>query len=483
MTFTAPNFLFLFLPITLIIYFLVKKKTNALILIAASLVFYAFTNVYFLLILILLTWLNFYLGCQIYTHRDHQEKANGFLILGIVVNALLLLSFKFLDAHGSGLIPEEVGDIVHIFVKNYALPLGISYITFQNISYLIDVNNELHEPARDFSDFVIYTLFFPKTLVGPIMRYRDMAEPIKNPGANASQAVQGMRRFMIGLAKKALIADTLARAINPSFNLAEPQFTTGIAWFMLIAYAIQLYYDFSGFTDMALGMGQMLGFSLMENFNFPYSAQSISDFWRRWHISLSSWVRDYIFTPLEFKRRRVKFARQQTNIIIAFLVMGVWHGLTWNFIFWGLYNGLFLALEMTFLTKWLKKAWQPIRHLYTLVVVLLGWLFFRSSTLSYGFQFLGRLVGLGGAVETQPFVLTNPLPLIDPSVWLALGVGVLFSIPWLPSLLEKLYKKYQGTGIGMVLSVGYDIALIVLLVLSVGALMSATTVGNIYAGF
>ena len=481
MTFTDLNFLFLFFPVFFIIYFLSKPEFRPVLIFIGSIIFFAFNNLLYLPLILLIIWINFFLGKKIVNYRE--KKYNAPLTIGVILNIFFIFLFKFANSINIGSFSQLSFLRTIEFIQKLVIPLGFSYITFQNISYLVDVNNEVCEAENNYMNFAIFTLFFPKIIVGPIMRYGGMAADIKHPKVNASLAAEGLRRFIIGFAKKVLIADTIARAINPSFNLASPEFSTGIAWFMIIGYSIQLYFDFSGFTDMAIGMGQMMGFSLMENFNFPYIAESISDFWRRWHISLSSWVRDYIFTPLEFKRRRVKFARQQTHILLAFLVVGLWHGLTPNYFAWGLLNGVFLAIEMTFLAKILKKSWKPIRHAYLIAFLTISWTIFRSSNLTYAIKFLGRLLGIGGEPILQPYILTSPLPIIDPSVWIALMIGILFSLPLLPSLIKKFRSQSQKSIISKVGFVAYDLGLLCLFILSIASLTSSTAVRNIYGGF
>jgi alginate O-acetyltransferase complex protein AlgI len=481
MTFTDPNFLLFFLPILLIIYFISKQEFQLIIILLSSILFFAINNVLYLPLIFVLIWLNFFLGKQIAGAEELKKKSP--LFIGIIINISFLFLFKLTNSVNIGYPTSFEFMGVSEFIRNIGLPLGFSYITFQNISYLIDVKNEICDVETKYLNYAIYTLFFPKIIVGPIMRYGEMISGIKNPKINISQATEGLRRFIIGLAKKALIADTIARVINPSFDLQTPEFSTGIAWFMIIGFAIQLYFDFSGFTDMAIGLGQMMGISLIENFNFPYIAESLSDFWRRWHISLSSWARDYIFTPLEFKRRHVKFARQQTHIIVAFLVIGLWHGLTPNYVVWGLLNGIFLALEMTFLAKVLKRSWKPFRHLYTLIVVLVTWVFFKSNTLTFAIKFLGRLIGIGDAIPLQPYSLSSPLPIIDNSVWLALVLGIIFSIPILPKFSKKIRTPSSNVVFHTIGYVVYDFLIVSLLILSIASLTSSSMVRNIYGGF
>ena len=272
--------------------------------------------------------------------------------------------------------------------------------------------------------------------------------------------------------------------MTPAFALATPNFSTGIAWLVLVGYALQLYFDFSGYTDMAIGLGQMLGFRFVENFNYPYISKSISEFWRRWHISLSSWFRDYVFYPLEFTRRRADRLRQQLHVLIVFVLTGLWHGFTLPFAAWGLLHGLAIALEMGGLGRRLKRALAPLQHTYALAVILIGWVFFRSDSLGYAGQFLARLVGWQGGITPLPYTLTQPLPIVDPSVWLALAAGILFSLPVLPAL-QKGWQRFAGqrpvlSGIG---TVGADLLLLFLLAGSVAALTSAQYVTNIYGGF
>ena len=483
MTFTYPTFLLIFLPIVIILFYISKVSYRPQILLISSIFFYICTNIYFFVLLFLLILLNYVLGKKLYNFKEQQKMSRRYLMGGILVNAILLLAYKFLNAYGPELFLISISDTLKEISSNFALPLGISYITFQNISYLFDIHNQVSEPETNFINFALYTLFFPKVLVGPIMRYQDMKDDLRNPKTNPERIYTGARRVVLGLAKKVLIADTIGRAINPSFSLVSPKFSTGIAWFMLIGYAVQLYYDFSGLTDMAVGMGEIFGFRLVENFNFPFIAQSISDFWRRWHISLSSWIRNYIFTPLEFKRRHVKFARQQTNIIIAFFVMGIWHGLTPTYIVWGLFNGIILALEMTFLSKWLKKAWQPIRHVYTIFIFLISCIFLRSNSLNYSFGFLASLFGFGSKTAVIPYNLTNPLPIIDNTVWIALIIGILFSTPLISDIFTKLTTNSKKATMLPLTTVAYDLLIILLFVISLSAIVNTSTLGNIYAGF
>ena len=483
MSFNAPTFLFFFLPVCLLFYYAVDRRYKNWVALAASLIFFAWGQIFYLPLLLLLIIANYYLGKAIGRNRDQPGRARTILWSGIGLNVAVLLFFKLVVAWGTAWLGFLPGDLKSQ-IGQTPLPLGLSYITFQVIAYLVDIYNEVHDSEPSLMRFSLYVLLFPKIITGPIVRYRDVAAQLEDRPVTASGAANGARRFIVGLAKKALIADQLARVVNPAFSMASPNFSTGIAWLALVGYALQLYFDFSGYTDMAIGLGQMLGFTFMENFNYPYLSRSITEFWRRWHISLSSWFRDYVFIPLEFSRRRSRHFRQQTNIIFVFLLTGLWHGVTVNFVLWGLVHGLALALEMTPFGRWLKKAWPPFQHLYALLVVLLGWVFFRSANPGYAGQFLLRLVGLGPAVQPAAFVETRPLPIIENSVWLALALGVIFSLPVMPAL-RKAWLRLSGgrAGLAFPATLATDLVLLALLAGSVAAAAGSTYIASIYGGF
>lgn len=486
MYFNSPTFLFLFLPICLVVYYLADRRYRNLVALAASLVFFAWGQIHYLPLMVFLIVVNFFLGKALELVRDDETgPASRLLWLGIVINLALLIFFKLIIGYGAewlmrlGLAAEQVN-----WLNTNSLPIGLSYIAFQAIAYLMDVRNEVVDSEKNFLNFALYILFFPKIITGPIARYRDLASQLADRTVTRQGAADGLRRFIIGLAKKALIADTLARVVNPAFSLVEPSFSTGIAWVVVIGYSLQLYYDFSGYTDMAIGLGQMMGFKFVENFNYPYIARSISDFWRRWHISLSSWFRDYVFYPLEFRRRRASKVRQIANMLIVFLLTGLWHGLTINFVVWGMIHGAAIALEMTGFGRWLKKTWRPVQHTYALVIVVLGWVFFRANTSAFALGLIARMFGWQQGIETLPFSMTQPLPLIENSVWLALAAGILFALPVIPWLRKQWHQVQERSAAALVTAAfGYDLLLVFLLVSSVAATVSANLVATIYGGF
>jgi len=391
-----------------------------------------------------------------------QTSALSLLWAGLLINIALLIGFK--------LLPD---------VK---YPLGLSYLTFQVIAYLFEVYNKKVDSEKDFLIFSFYLLLFPKIPVGPITRYSQLREQIHSIQVDPLDIAHGIRRFIGGFAKKALIADTLARVVTPVFNLSSPIISPSIAWLVIISYSLQLYFDFSGYTDMSIGLGRMMGLRFVENFNFPYLSKNIGDFWRRWHISLSSWFRDIVFYPLE--RHRLKWIGQPINILIVFILTGLWHGLTRNFIIWGLIHGLALVFESTFLGRKVRAFWSPIQHIYALGVILVGWVFFRSPTPDFALDFLRRLLGDTSGLRPVPFELTSPLPLVEPTVIIALVAGIIFVFPvgdWFGGFYQKYIPDKPFPRLAF--QIFSDLGLVFILIASVAATASSTFAPGIYGTF
>jgi alginate O-acetyltransferase complex protein AlgI len=459
MDLNSPIFLFLFLPVFFLVYYFAPQRIRLVLGIVGSLLFYAWGNLNYVPLMIGLTLFAYLLARGINRWRG-KRPAFVLLWVGILVNVALLVGFKLWTG-----------------VK---YPLGLSYVTFQVIAYLVDAYGKASEYEPDILAFSFYLLLFPKIPVGPITRYRQLRGQIQNIQVAPEDVADGIRRFIRGFAKKALIADTLAKVVVPIFKLSSPVILPHIAWLVIISYALQLYFDFSGYTDMAIGVGRMLGFRFIENFNFPYLSKNIGDFWRRWHISLSTWFRDYVFYPLE--RRRLKWFGQQVNVLIVFALTGLWHGLTRNFLIWGLIHGLALIFESTSLGRKLRTAWAPIQHAYALGVILVGWVFFRSPTPDFALDFLRRLVGDMTGYKVLPFGLTSPLPIIEPTFLLALAAGILFSFP----VGDWFHKRVDGLASGRFVlprRILSDLCLILLLLTSIAATANATFQPGIYGTF
>jgi len=376
MVFSSPAFLFYFLPVTLLLAYLVDRyKWRNSVLLFLSLIFYAVGEGEMLLIMFGSITMNYFIGNWI--SRDKSTKA---VTVGIILNLLLLIVFKYtsfiienvnvlLSATGITTIPQ-----VHI-----KLPIGISFYTFHSMSYLIDVYRRQNESQKSFVDLALYICLFPQLVAGPIIRYKDVAEQFRNRVMNSFQFHQGLERFIIGLGKKVVIANSLGYVVDQIFELNTMDLTAPAAWFGIICYAMQLYFDFSGYSDMAIGLGKMVGFNFLENFRFPYVAKSIREFWQRWHISLSNWFRDYLYIPLG--GNRVSAKRVYLNLFIVFFLTGLWHGASWNFVIWGMIHGLFMIIERLGFEKLLQKTPALVQRFYMLFVVLIAWVFFRAEHL------------------------------------------------------------------------------------------------------
>ncbi len=459
--FNSPLFLFLFLPLFMALFYFAGKRGKLIIGIISSLIFYAWGNLIFLPLMLGLITINYFLGRNLGGTISRNKR----LILiwaGIMINIGILAFFKIFNG--------------------LSFPLGLSYVSFQLVSYLIDINKKTIESERNFLKFAFYILLFPKILVGPITRYGSLKEQIGKFDVAPEGVAAGIRRFITGLAKKILIADILAKITTPVFNLTKPLIAPWLAWFILVSFALQLYFDFSGYTDMAIGLGQMMGLRFLENFKFPYISKSISEFWRRWHISLSSWFRDYLFYPLE--RKRLKWLGQPINILIVFSLTGLWHGVTWNYLVWGFLHGSAIVFENTGLGRRMRSFWAPLQHIYALAVILFSWVFFRSPDIHYAVRFLLRLAGDTRGLSPLIFQVTNPLPIIDPSVILAFILGIIFCIPighWIEQMINRVVKA--DSLIRLPLQVTYDITLFIIFILSVAALVSSTFAPGIYGKF
>lgn len=461
MNFNSPLFLFLFLPVFMLVYHLSGKRAKLVVGILGSLLFYAQGN---------LSYVPFMLGLMLFAYvtafgleRWRGQCASlALLWLGILINVALLVGFKLWTA-----VPY---------------PLGLSYLAFQVITYFLEVYNQKTPVERDILAFTFYLLLFPKLPVGPIVRYSQVKAQIHDLQVQPLDVADGLRRFIVGLAKKVLIADTLAKVVTPIFSLSAPAVSPWTAWLVIVSYSLQLFFDFSGYTDMALGLGRMLGLRFIENFDFPYISKNIGEFWRRWHISLSSWFRDFVFYPLE--RRRLRWLGQPFNVLLVFLLTGLWHGLTWNFVLWGLLHGLALVFEATSLGRRLRSLWTPLQHVYALAVILVGWVFFRSPTPAFALEFLSRLVGNISGVKPLPFELTSPLPFIEPTFLLALVAAILLSLPigrWLESALKP--RLPEGWLPALAACFAGDLVLLALLILSLAAMASSTYAPGIYERF
>ena len=438
MVFSSPIFLFLFLPLMLAGYYLLAgmfQSARNVFLFTASLFFYAWGEKTYLFVLLGSLIVNYILARMLERYRSR-----GLLAWAITLNLSLLVVFKykaFLVANLSGVWELFGGSAFS--VKEGHLPIGISFFTFQAMSYVIDVHRREVPAQRSFLLFGLYVFLFPHLIAGPIVRYRDIADQLAKRRISGEQFALGVKRFILGLAKKMLFANTLAEIADQIFKLPADQLTLGAAWLGIVCYTLQIYFDFSGYSDMAIGLGKMFGFDFLENFRYPYMATSITDFWRRWHISLSSWFRDYLYIPLGGNRG--SRLRTYTNLMIVFLLCGLWHGASWTFIVWGAFHGLFLIVERLGLNSALDRAWRPLQHFYVLVAVMVGWVFFRVETIAHGFTYLSAMSGMTSGIYLASDFWTLELAWVLPFAILA-ATPVR---PWIEAQLTKL-PQLEGVG-------------------------------------
>ena len=414
MLFSSTTFLFAFLPIVLITYYIVPRITRNLVLFIFSLVFYAWGEPVYIVLMIASTIVAYITGLLADKQRKNAKKYTPLIaMIGAVVwNIGLLLFFKYTDFF-IGAANSIFG--TQIKTLGLALPIGISFYSFQTLSYVIDVYKGEVRSQKNFLDLATYVALFPQLIAGPIVRYIDVAEQLKKRNESIEHFAQGVWRFSIGLGKKVILANTIGELFDTISNSAQSELSVAASWLGIIAYTFQIYFDFSGYSDMAIGLGKMFGFDFLENFNYPYISTSITDFWRRWHMSLSSWFRDYVYIPLGGNRKGK--ARQCLNIMIVWFLTGFWHGANWNYIIWGLYFGLFILIERTIGNKNMRKMPKAVAHIYNTIVVVVGFGIFYFTDLGKLGTFLGNLVGLNGNSFTDKISMQN----MTANAWLFIG--------------------------------------------------------------
>lgn len=405
MIFNSMIFLWVFLPLSLILYFFIKDKYKNLLLVLLSIVFYAWGEPTYILLLLISVLINYIMAILI-DRAEESGKRKIFFILAIIFNIAILVYYKYFNftiANINKLFSTNINQI-----KEVALPLGISFYVFSSISYIFDIYRKDCKAQKNIINMALFILFFPKLLMGPIERYKEFEEQIKveNRKISIESFKVGITRFTYGLAKKVLIADVVAKVADATFNTNVASLSTPLAWLGALCYMIQIYFDFSGYSDMSIGLAKMFGFELMENFDLPYTSQSITEFWRRWHISLGSWFKNYLYIPLGGNRKG-KF-RTYINLLIVFIATGIWHGAAWNYIAWGLFNGLFMIIERIKLKELIdKNECKIINHLYALFVTFIGWILFRANGLKNAIKYI-KLLFINNNTTIQIYnILTN----------------------------------------------------------------------------
>ena len=391
MLFSSMTFLFVFLPIVLFLYLVTKKELHNPILLLASIVFYAWGEPKYLAIMLISILVNYFGAIAIDKYNSHKKLA---LISTIVVNLGFLFYFKYFN-----FLAENINNIFHSNFQliDVLMPIGISFYTFQALSYVIDVYRGECKVQKDIYKLALYICLFPQLIAGPIVKYHDVSEQIESREVNFDKVNEGVKRFIVGLSKTVIIGNTLASIVDKIFVQDPHTFSHSIAWLGSIAYSLQLYFDFSGYSDMAIGLGLIFGFRFMENFNYPYISKSITEFWKRWMISLSTWFKQYVYSVLGGNRG----TKQHTirNLAIVFLLTGIWHGAAWNFVIWGIWQGLFIIIEKIVNIKEIEAKYtdiqfKVIQHIYCILIFIIGWVIFRAKDMKYAFEYIRNMFGL-----------------------------------------------------------------------------------------
>ncbi len=417
MVFSSITFLYIFLPIMLLLYFIVPSKLKNAVMILASLIFFAWGEIRYILIMLILAVMDFVCGNLITKNLGNKKKMRLYLFIDVGVNLLILFFFKYSD-----FIIANINSLtgLNIPLLHIPLPIGVSFNTFQSLSYIIDVYRGTVKCEKSFYNYLTYTTLFPQIIAGPIVRYETVDEELETKNISKDNFSRGMQRFIVGLGKKVLIANNVGKLWNILETGLYIQNTALLSWIGIVAFALQIYFDFSGYSDMAIGLANIFGMDFDENFDYPYISKSITEFWRRWHITLGSWFRDYIYIPLGGNRKG--FAKQIRNIIIVWFLTGAWHGASWNFILWGLYFGIILILEKLFILKILEKLPKIFSHIYAIFLILIGWVIFAFEELLLVKDYLINLFNFNNLFNNEALYYLKNYGFI-------LLVGIILSTP------------------------------------------------------
>jgi alginate O-acetyltransferase complex protein AlgI len=475
MVFSSITFLFYFLPVFLALYYVAGRARNHVLLVF-SLIFYAWGEPLNVVLLLFSIGFNYATGLGLAKRPGRDRKA--WLAAGITVNLLMLGTFKYAAflASSLNLLLEPLH--VSLPVPGLELPIGISFFTFQAISYLVDVYRKDVAPERNFVLLAVYISMFPHLVAGPIVRFKTIVQDLHQRQLSLSRFNLGTKYLVVGLAQKALIANTLAATADAVFALPTAQLTTATAWLGVTTYTLQIYFDFAGYSNMAIGLALMIGIRFPQNFNYPYAAASVTDFWRRWHMSLSQWFRDYLYVPLGGNRRSP--ARTYLNLAVVFLLVGLWHGASFTFVAWGAYHGSLLVIERIGFSSLIGRSWAPIRHAYTLLAVMGGWVLFRSADFE---QASGYFLALSGFARGDPLVTPVDQYLLN-DTRLALLVGIVASLPVIPWATARIaMPETRSLALSALSRTGAVLAGAALLLLSTGMLASSAYNPFIYFRF
>ena len=434
MLFSSVTFIFYFLPITFILYYIVPNKFKNSILLVASMIFYAWGGLLYFPLLLFSIIVNYILGLKIDKYKDNKGKDRRILIYSIIFNILFLGVFKY-----SNFLVDNINILFNTSfnIPTIPLPIGISFYTFQAMSYVIDIYRKDGKVQKNIFNLALYISMFPQLVAGPIVRYETVDKQITERSYSFYKFNFGLERFIKGLFKKVIISNTIGELASLIYALPNSEMTVITAWIGAIAYTFQIYFDFSGYSDMAIGLGKMLGFDFLENFNYPYISKSVSEFWRRWHISLGSWFRDYVYIPLGGSR--IGTVKLYRNLAIVWIITGIWHGASWNFILWGVYFGIFIILERAFLQKVLNKLPSILQHIYLMIIVIFGWVLFSQSDISSTVEYIKVMLGIGKYSIFNEYTM-----FYIRQYWIVMLVAIIVSMPILTKIkdLNIKIRKY-----------------------------------------
>lgn len=430
MLFSSMIFLWLFLPLVFCSYYLIDKRFKNILLLISSIIFYAWGGVSYSLIMLSSIIINYIFALLIDKAIEDNNLKNKkiYLALCIIINLSILGYFKYTNFIISIINSLSQNKIIEL--TNIVLPIGISFYTFQALSYVIDVYRGHNKAQKNIFNLALYISFFPQLIAGPIVKYHDIENQILNRNESLENIFYGIKRFIYGLSKKVILANMFALSCDEILKQPTDELGTALVWCASVLYTLQIYYDFSGYSDMAIGLGRMFGFNFLENFNYPYISKSIKEFWRRWHISLSTWFKEYLYIPLGGNRKRKLFT--YINLLIVFFATGLWHGASYNFILWGLFHGLFLVIERIFLGKLLEKnKLKFINHIYVIFVFVIGWVLFRADDLKHAFELYKLMFSYKESIYTVRYFFY-------PQTFVCFIFGILFS-----GLFQSIFPKVR----------------------------------------
>lgn len=434
MVFSSLTFLYLFLPVVLLFYFLVPKQARNFVLFVSGFVFYAWGEPVYIFLMTFTVLVDYTCGRVMTRFSSNQKARLAVLLVSIVINLSILAVFKY-----NSFVVQNLNDLFGLTITDpkIALPIGISFYTFQSMSYTIDLYRKSVPEQKSFVDYAAYVSMFPQLVAGPIVRYGDVQRELQKRTVSVLNLGEGAGLFIQGLAKKVLIANNVGSLWTRVKEIPASELSVTTAWFGILAFTMQIYFDFSGYSDMAIGMGRMLGFRFPKNFDFPYVSKSVTEFWRRWHMTLGTWFREYVYIPLGGNRKGA--LRMVFNLLVVWMLTGLWHGASWNFVLWGLYYGILLMIEKLFLSKVLNKIPFSITRVYTFILVVLGWVLFEFTDISQAYAYYGAMFGTQGrAVADGTFIY------LVSSYGLVFVISLILSTDWLHRLSKGIYRRRPG---------------------------------------